>query len=256
MYGVVSKTGVSKVLGVMAIAVTVAGCDRGAGSTSIREQKSSASASELREDLAESILPDWYQGEQPVLRHQVDAARGRLWALTLDGVELYDVKTRTRQAYISLADWVWVGEQYSCAPDLAIGPKGEALISSNVLPILWRIDPVTFAASKHELVLDADARQEIGFTGLAYSAEQGVFFAVSALQGSLWRIDPLFRRAQSISLSAPVPKACGLAIRTRAPDERGSRFVGLCVRAQQRDWVVSLAPDQRSGYVRAGKCGG
>jgi hypothetical protein len=254
MHRIASRGGAANAVGVLVLAVALAGCDRGAASASIRQHKDGTSGGELREDQAKSVSPAWHQGDQPVLRYQVDAARDRLWTLTLDGVDLYDVKTRTRQAHISLADWLWVTEQFSCPPDLAIGPKGEVLISSNVLPTLWRIDPVTLAASKHELVLDGDAREEIGFTGLAYSAEQGVFFAVSAMEGSLWRIDPLFRRAQSISLSASLPRACGLAMRIRAAEERASRFVELCVRAQQRDWRVSLTPDQRSGYVRAGKC--
>src|SRR5579862_3276569 len=134
-------------------------------------------------------------------------------------------------------------------------PGGEAVVSSNVVPTLWRIDPVTLAASEHELTLDDDSGKDIGFTGLVYSAQQGAYFAVSAFQGALWRIDPLLRRAQSIPLSAPLPDACGLAIRSPAIDRRASRFAGFCVRSNQANWLVDLAPDQRSGFVRTGLCG-
>lgn len=48
----------------------------------------------------------------------------------------------------------------------------------------------------------------------------------------------------------------GAVTRPRASDQRASRFVGLCVRADKSDWSVDLAPDQRSGYVRPGQCVG
>ena len=243
MNGIVSGRSAANVLGIVAIAVAVAGCDSDA-----------ASSSAPRASVVESSFPDWVRGEKPVLRYQVDAARGRLWVLTSDGVELYEVTTRQKVAQIALPGWLWVTEQYNCSPDLAIGPSGEAVISSNVVPTLWRIDPVTLAASKHEPVLDEDKGKDVGFTGLVYSAKQKAFFAVSALHGSMWRIDPSFQRAQNVPLSEPIPKACGIDMRNRASDQRASRFVGFCVRADTGEWSVNLAPDQRSGYVRPGQC--
>jgi len=170
------------------------------------------------------------------------------------GVELYDAATQRKVAQIALPDWLWAGSQYAGPPDLAIGPRGEAVISSNVVPTLWRVDPVTFAVSKHDLAIEDDTGRDIGFTALAYSAQQGAYFGVSPTQGSLWRIDPLLRRAQNVPLSAPLPKAWTLAIPPRERDQRASLFVGFCVRSEQGDWTVNLAPDQRSGYVRPGQC--
>jgi hypothetical protein len=243
MYGILSRRSAANVLGVVALAVAVVGCDSDA-----------ASRSAPTGSVAKSIPQDWYRGERPILRSQVDEIRSRIWVLTLDGVALHEASTGEKIAQIPLPGWLWVGEKFSCAPDLAIGPGGEAVVSSNVVPTLWRINPVTLAASEHELVLDDDTGKDIGFTGLVYSAQQGAYLAISAFQGSLWRIDPLLKRAQNISLSAPLPNACGLAIRPPELEKRASRFVGLCVRADQEDWVVNLAPDQRSGYVRAGQC--
>ena len=243
MYGFMSKRSAASVLGIAAIAVAVAGCNSDAASSSVP-----------RASAIKSIPQDWYRGEQPMLRYRVDAARSRIWVLTPVGVALYEASTGEQVAEVSLPEWLWVGEKYSCSPDLAIGPGGEAVISSNVVPTLWRVDPVTLVASKHDLAIDDDAGRDIGITALAYSAQQGAYFAVSPSQGSLWRIDPLLRRAQSVPLSAPLPKACGLSIPPRAPDQRVSRFVGFCVRSEQGDWTVNLAPDQRSGYVRAGQC--
>ncbi len=244
MYGIVSKRSAANVLGILAIAAAVAGCGSDA-SSSVAPQ---AGASE-------SIPEDWRPGERPALRYHVDAARGRLWALTLRGVELYDIATRKRVAQIALPNWIWAGEPYSCPPDLALGPGGEAVISSDVVPILWRIDPVTLEVSKHDLALYEDNGRDIGFTGLAYSTQQGAYFAVSAFHGSLWRIDQRLTTARPIPLSTPLPKACGLAVQVRAPDQRASRFVGLCVRADRGNWLINLAPDQRSGYVSTGHCG-
>jgi len=253
MYGIFSRCNVI-VFGVVAGMVAVAGCDWNASSAGIRQQGNGRANGEKMSGPDNNVLPAWYRSERPVLRYQVDGARGRLWVLNAAGVELYSVATQQKVAQIALPGWTWVGEKFSCAPDLAIGPIGEAVVSSNVVPTLWRIDPASLAVSEHELRLDENTGRDIGFTGLVYSAEQRAYLAVSAFQGSLWRIDPLLRRAQNIPLSAPLANACNLAIRPPEPEKRASRFVGLCVRSNQGDWSVNLAPDQRSGYVRAGYC--
>ena len=243
MNGIFSTRSTANVLGAVAIAVVVSGCDSDAASTGAPMTS-----------VVESIPHDWYSGGQPILRSQADVVGGRLWVLTPEGVELYEAATHRKLAQIALPDWMWVDEQYACPPDLAIGPHGEAVISSNIVPTLWRIDAMTLKASKHELVLDEDQGKDVGFSGLVYSAQHREFFAVSALDGSMWRIDPLLRRAQAIPLSAPLPNACGLAMRPRESDRRASRLAAFCVRGDGGDWNVSLAPDQRSGYVRPGQC--
>lgn len=245
MYAITSTRSAANVLGMVAMAVAVAGCDSDA-----------ASSSAPRAGVVESMPQDWYRGERPILRSQADAAGGRLWILTSEGVELYEEATRRRVARIALPGWLWAGETFACPPALAIGPRGEAVISSNVLPTLWRIDPVTLIASRHELLLDDDKGKDVGFTGLAYLARQQAYFAVSGLHGSLWRIDSSLQRAQNIPLTEPLPKACSIAMPPRAADQRASRFAALCVRAGHGDWSINLAPDQRSGYVKPGPCMG
>jgi hypothetical protein len=201
-------------------------------------------------EAARELAPGYEEG-MPVLRLQKDAARGRGWLLTASGVFLFDLKTRRTMAHVSLPGWVWVGEEFSCPPDLAIGPDGEALISSNVEPTLLRVDPVTFAVSRHTPLLDADTDKDVGFTGLTFSSAQGTFYAVSHF-GALWRIDRSLRRAQKVDLPSPMPRACGVAI--RATKSGFNRFFGLCVRGQQGGWTVNLAPDRRSGYVVGQPC--
>jgi hypothetical protein len=190
------------------------------------------------------------EGRASAVRFQVDATRNRIWVLTKDAVFLYDVAKPERIA-IALPEWTWVGAKYACLPDLALGPKGEAVITSNVVPTLWKIHPESLAVTVHPLVLDADSDKDVGFSGLAYSAQHAAFFAVSALHGSLWRIDPLFRRAQKIALSEPVQKACGVAVRAQTQQKTG-RLAGLCVQTAREAWNIDFAPDQRSAYVRAG----
>ena len=100
-----------------------------------------------------------------------------------------------------LPDWQWAGEPYACAPDIAIGPRGEIVVTSNVLPVLWRIDPDTLAVSCTASSSTPISTRTSASPDLSYSERNGAYFAVSGLHGSLWRIDPLLRRAQKIALS-------------------------------------------------------
>lgn len=173
------------------------------------------------------------------LRYRPEPERARTWLIAADGLFLEEPRKPPRE--VKLPGWHWAGEAYACAPDVAIGPRGEAIVTSNVLPVLWKIDPETLAVSVHRLELDADHDKDVGFSGIVYSERIGAYFAVSELQGSLWRIDPLLRRAQKIALSEPVRGACSVSM----PPPRASRFTGLNVDGRR----VHLAPDQRSGHV-------
>ena len=186
---------------------------------------------------------------EPNVRYQVDAAHGRIWWLTREGVFVHDAKTPQRR-FVPIPGWVSVDVAYACPPALALGPKGEALVTSNVLPTVWTIDPETLAVSEHALALDADQDKDVGFSGLVYSSEHAAFFAVSEL-GSMWRIEPDLTRGEKVALSAPIAKACGVAV--GAP-QRGERLSRLCVRGQQSDWTVQLALDSRSASVRSTPC--
>jgi len=141
------------------------------------------------------------QGASPNIREQVDPARERIWRLGRDGVFVLDLAARAK--LVRLEGWQWAAPPYSCPPDLALGPKGEAVVTSNVVPVLWRVDPQTFAVSVHQLALDADEDKDVGFSALVYSPEHGAFFGVSAPHGSVWRIDAQLTRAQKVPLSLP-----------------------------------------------------
>ena len=213
--------------------ILIAGCDIGAA-----PQRADNDAAKLQ-------FPD--------ARYQVDPARKRVWFLTAEGVFLFDASRPERTA-VSLPGWIWAGAPYACLPDLALGPRGEAVVTSNVVPTLWRIDPVTIAVSVHPLALDADTGKDVGFTGLVFSPPHGAFFAASDAHGSLWRIDPQFTRAQKIPLSAPIPGACGLALRPRSSQQTLGGTADVCVRTPHGGWSVLFAPDWRSASVSAAPC--
>lgn len=173
------------------------------------------------------------------------AVAQRSWVI--DGGELVLREAGKPRRAVTLPGWHWAGEPYACAPAVASGPGGEVVVTSNVVPVLWKIDPVSLAVSVHRLQLDTDTDKDVGFSGLAYSGRDGAWLAVSEAHGTVWRIDPLLRRAQRIALSEPVRGACSLSVQRR---ERTNRFTRLCLEGRS----VNLAPDQRSAYVQPGGC--
>jgi hypothetical protein len=180
--------GIAAVTGTLAVALVISVASQPAGQT--REER---------------VLDAWHAGSLPILRFRMDGAE-RGWALTPEGVVIFDFKTGRTARFVALPDWQWAGEPYGCTPDLVIGRMGEALVSSDVLPVLWRIDPRTFAVRKHELALDADTGRDVGFSRLSYSKDRALL-AVSDLHGTLWRIDLSRDKAQK--LSGSVAKGCG-----------------------------------------------
>ena len=173
------------------------------------------------------------------------AVAQRSWVI--DAGELFLQEAGKARRAVSLPGWHWAGEPYACAPAVAAGPQGEVVVTSNVLPVLWTIDPRTLAVSVHPLQLDADTDKDVGFSGLVYSQRDGAWFAVSEAHGTLWRIDPLLRRAQTVALSEPVRGSCTLSVQRL---ERVSRFSRLCVDGR----IVNLSPDQRSAFVQGAGC--
>ena len=148
-------------------------------------------------------------GGQPYARYQANLASQRAWSLDAEGLSFHDRSAPAKAVQIPLPGWVWVGPPRGCPPDLALGPRGEIVVTSDVLPILWRVDPVTLEVSVHPLALDADTDKDAGFSGLVYSSRHGAYFAVSPALGSVWRIDPLLKTAHRVSQSADLERPCG-----------------------------------------------
>ncbi len=91
-----------------------------------------------------------------VLRIQEDPERNRLWLLDPDAVSLYDNRSGKLLQRIVLPGWIHFGRQFGCPPDLALDPSGAVFVTSNVLPVLWRIDPVQLEVTVLDIALDAD----------------------------------------------------------------------------------------------------
>ena len=124
------------------------------------------------------------------------AAAEKTWWLAQDGV---GVRAPGVDAVVALPGLLRVGEPHACPPALAVGPHGEALVTSNVVPSVWRIDSATLQVTRHELELDSDHDKDIGFSSLRYSPENGAWLAFSAAHGSTWSIDPALTRATKLA---------------------------------------------------------
>jgi hypothetical protein len=180
-----------------------------------------------------------------------DAVRHRIWRLTRSGLAVEAANGDAQ--LVPLPNWVWAYAEYAgCLPDVALGPSGEAVVTSNIIPTLWRVDPHTLEVTERSLALSAEHDKEIGFTGLVYSPRQDAYFAVSAVHGSLWRIDPSLRKAQRLTLEAPLRGACSVRLRPRA--DRVDRLTGLCIGMEEGARHVVVTPDQRAAYVRPEPC--
>ena len=148
--------------------------------------------------------------EPSILGYQADAARDRIWSLTRDGVAL-QVRAKPGKTFVELPNWTWVHTPWACPPDLAIGPKGEALVTSNVVATLWKIDPETLAVTVHPLALSSDTSRDFGFSKLVYSRDKGVFIGVSDVFPSTWEIDSQLTRARKIAEGTPASNPCGFS---------------------------------------------
>lgn len=225
------------------ILLAVAGCD-----SSVPSERSSATQAGTH-----GLRPvEWYEARANVLRARLDSERGRIWTLHADGVDLYDARSDQKLRSFALPEWIWAGPFSACPPDLALGGGGEVVVSSNVVPVLWRIDPASFQVSRHELTVVGHPGREVGFSGLLHSPRQGVFLGVNGPDGSMWRIDASLTRAEHIPLSSPMPRACGLSAKSGGAGKPG--LGALCVQAEEDEWTVHFAPDHRTGYVHPSAC--
>ena len=145
-----------------------------------------------------------------MLGYQVDEARNRSVWLTRDGVQIHGA---ARPLAIALPGWTYAGAPH-CPPGVAVGAQGEVVVTSNVIPTVWRIDAETLAVTTHSLALDADQDKDVGFAAVVYVPEERAFIAYSQTQRSVWKIDAALRtatRLAAVDLQRPAkgrPLAC------------------------------------------------
>ena len=156
-----------------------------------------------------------------LIRYQDDAGRDRSWWLVRDGVLLHSAVEPKK--IVALPGWLWALEPV-CPPDMALGPNGEVVVTTNVANMVWRIDPQTLAVTVHTLELNSDRGNDIGFVALAYSAEQASFLAYSESPAAVWKIDRELTRATKVANS-------GL---TRQRAQRAASVHGPCADLRSR----------------------
>lgn len=142
--------------------------------------------------LLSSTLPALAQ-EGHVLRIHTDFARGRVWVLATDGVYLQE-RPRVAARRFTLPGWMHVNRPQAAAPDLILDHDGTAIVSSNIVPHLWRVDPERASADLIEVDPWPDARKDMGFTSLVLVIP-GSIRARSTIDSSGWRIDLRSRKA-------------------------------------------------------------
>jgi hypothetical protein len=146
---------------------------------------------------------------------RADLERNRLWVLEPEALSLHDNLNGRRLRRIALPGPFFVGEEHACPPDIAWDAAGTVFVSSNVLPVLWRINPRSFEVTRIELALGDDADKDVGFTGLSFAAD-GVLIAAGTTFASLWRIDLRTETASKIASFPPATGACDPAVLLRA----------------------------------------
>lgn len=137
---------------------------------------------------------------QGALRMRVDTARDRLWILTPDHVDIYDIKEKRLIRRIALPGWSVA--DYICQSDIALDRSGAAFVSDNAQPRLWHIDADSFQLKEHGIRLISKEHWNIGFGGLAFAAD-GTLFGIDASGRSLWVIDIGRKSAHQVVLGAP-----------------------------------------------------
>src|SRR5688572_29027902 len=125
-------------------------------------------------------------GARVALRTSSDAARSRHWVLTLEGLRVYDTRTKALIREVALPGWSIA--RILCHPDLVLDRAAFALVSSNIEPRLWRIDRESFEVSVREIRLNEREKWDVGFGAMAFSAE-GTLFATAYCGRTLWRVD-------------------------------------------------------------------
>jgi hypothetical protein len=193
MYARNGKQVAMKVLAALAMIASLPACESGGTMAGLRSGEATPIASDS------------------IIRQRNDPVRGRFWVLTKDGVDVYDSLQKRKLAHIGIPGWAWVDEPYACAPNLALGPKGEVVITSNVMPTLWRIDPESLAITRHDIAMEPASGKDFGFTSLSYSRSLGAYYGVAAFDGSVWRIDAQLESARDPVFGVSAARACGLA---------------------------------------------
>jgi hypothetical protein len=156
-----------------------------------------------------AVEPEAQAVERPgaPLRTGNDLARGRRWELDWGAVSVYDAATNRPVRRVALEGASLAHARGACRPDMLLDRTGALLVSSNSQPVLWRVSPERFEVERFEIRLDDERGRDVGFGGLAWSADGWTLYALDASTRTQWRIDLSSLRAVRVE-AAGVSQAC------------------------------------------------
>ncbi len=206
-----------------------------------------AGCSEPRAPVAEPSDPI-DAGAYQALRVKVDLARGTRWQLGWGAAYVYDVASESFIRRVPLSGAFFAGARETCLPDMVLRRSGALIVSSNAQPVLWRISPARYEVERFEIALDSDKDRDFGFSGLAWDAQERVLFAVSAVTGTLWRVDLDAATASKVALSSPIHGACGLTLAASRTESEPAVLVAW-IRSDNTSRRIVLSPDSTRAEV-------
>ncbi len=139
------------------------------------------------------------------------------WELMWDSVSVHDAATSQMLLEFHLEGAVQSGSRDTCPPDLVVTRSGMAYATSNIQPVIWRLDPSTARVDRLALEVDSDREKDFGFTGLVGSSDGQALYAIGSADGALWRIDPSALTASKIGARKAAPRDCARKANPRPP---------------------------------------
>ena len=137
-----------------------------------------------------------------VVAIRTDEKRQRTWVLSAEGLYLHDSSGAVELRRFALPGWIHVIRSQACPPDMTIDDAGAVLVSSNIVPRLWRVTPSAVEVTDLALEQPEDRGKDFGFTGLELMP-RGLLRAKSAIGESRWTIDPVAGVASRLSPRNP-----------------------------------------------------
>jgi len=198
-----------------------------------------------------ALLNTHGHGPERALRIKVDTSRNRLWVLTLEHGYVYDVTGKQLIRRVVLPNRSVAG--FVCSPDIALDRSGSAFISSNAESKLWKIDAEDFGIEVQEITPHTGAGRDIAFGALAFAAD-GTLFALTAHEGSLWRIDTNTLKASEVELSERMLGACTLIAPRQSTQSVQLSTMVLCAAAEKNGRRIEISPDSTRGQISDEKC--
>jgi uncharacterized protein YjiK len=132
---------------------------------------------------------------------------------------------------------------------MAMNRFGGLVVSSDAQTTLWRVSPSHFEIERFDIAVDSDKGKDFGFSGLAWSADEKVLYAVSGATGTLWRIDLESETARKVELSSPVLGACGLELVVGNATSREPPVLMVAIGSSDSLYRIFLSPDLTRGVV-------